>query len=690
MATWPVDERGICAVLTAVAGVLLVLRLGPRASRAAWLVVLAAGLANAVTLNLHQSNLININLVHHYLGAKYPFPYDSCYRLINAALERPQVVMRNLERPPAMLRVDVRSQRAYYIDLMRHEGVAFEPLAPLPDLRELAVESGAIAAESQRILSEYLPAEHIEDFRRDTRVAVEALTGRDITTDYGFNGSPFYAAVRHLDPTLHMSFGAATAYFNMIVQIAAVFLLAWIAGAALALGANERLAAAALLFASWDFVGWAMPGLVFAGMWLPVAAALLFFRRGRAAPAGGAVAWAGLIKLFPFALALPAASRLGRAVIRRGGDVRENTVPRWALGTLAWCAAAVVVLGVAAMLGGRSWADFLHKIAVQFQSKAYLLNSVSLSQWLFTFGIHNSTLPPVLSLLSLAALVAMFAKGASSDFAASLPRRSLVLLAATGWVAHTWFNYYAIAPLLLLPLIAQRNRIGAATAALGMAAAFALPEFDDPVLLARPALHALKVAPYVLIPAWLVVAELRRMEWSTTARRVALVVVSLAVVATAGEALRMRAIDRLDKAAGEYLDRGDAQSALDRYRKLVTLAPRNAMAHMNEAIALATAGQLDQAGAGFARAVELAPGSPVTRQNYGRWLLQAGKYAEAEEQLGAARNLSPADDRVLLYLSRALLEQNRRTEAAALLTRALELNPANRAVQNLLLDIDRR
>ncbi len=54
MANWPIDARGICVVLMAIGGVLLGLRLNPRASRTAWLV------GTSLNVNLKRSFLMSI------------------------------------------------------------------------------------------------------------------------------------------------------------------------------------------------------------------------------------------------------------------------------------------------------------------------------------------------------------------------------------------------------------------------------------------------------------------------------------------------------------------------------------------------------------------------------------------------------------------------------------------------------
>jgi Tfp pilus assembly protein PilF len=217
--------------------------------------------------------------------------------------------------------------------------------------------------------------------------------------------------------------------------------------------------------------------------------------------------------------------------------------------------------------------------------------------------------------------------------------------------------------------------------------AFVLPEFDDPYLLGHPPLFALKVAPYVLIPVWLVGIEFRKQEFGRTAKRLCIVAGVICCALTVGEIVRMRTIERLDRVGGEYLDRGEARDALGKYQRLVRLAPRNAMAHMNHGIALAMLERNPEAGAEFARAVELDPLSEHARQNYGRWLLNEGRLEEAVAELEAARRLAPFGEMILFDLALARVRLGHRDEASALLFRALELQPENRAVKNLLRDI---
>ena len=698
MTGWHIDNRIMCAVLTASCGILLALRINPRLERLLWILLLAAGINNTIKLNLVENNLVNTNLVQYYLGAKYSFPYSSFYKLINAAVGRPQVSMMDLDSPPEILRHDPREQRAYYIDLMRIEGVEFDSLAPLDQLQKRAEETGTIRSESQYILHKYLPADQVESFRSDTHLALlkgnaeqnMLKKGRDISWDYGFNGSPLYVLLRHIDPTIYKPFSRETAQLNLAWQILSVLLIAWITGRALELDTNGCLAIAVLIFSSWDFIGWTLGGLIFSGLWLPVSFALLAMRKRKYSPAGFAIAWAGLIKIFPFILLLPAIAQSARIFVNRLTGKNQIKASSWSFHILAWCALSSAVLASISMLSGHSWIDFLRKITVQFHSEGYLANSVSLSNALWTIGIYDSPLPRILSFAALAAIGAMFFSfcGKSEDFMDSLPRRSLLLLAVTGFFVQTWFSYYAMAPLFLLPLIAKKHRIGAAFSAAGMSMTFILPDFGNPLIYAGPEIHILKVAPYVIIPAWLIILECRQLEFTKKAKRIVSFVILTCILLTASEALRQWEIRRLYDKGEQYLDIGDYNSALQQYKKLVIFAPLNPMAQMNKSIALAKLNKNEEASAAFERAVSLLPENSVILRNYGHLLFSAGRLDEAAVKLEAAKNISPFDELILLELARVRLAQGKKTEAKVLLIRARELQPDNDAISALLLEAE--
>jgi tetratricopeptide (TPR) repeat protein len=662
----------------------LALRLRPRVSRVAWLVLLAAAIANALILNLHPVNLIHGNLVHYFLGAKYPIPYKNFYKAVHAALEKPQIGMRDLDDPDRFVRPEQNDQRAYYIDLMREAGVDFDPLVSLGALQDRARSAGVLQRESQRILRENLPAARIEDFRRDVRVADSGVIGHEISVDAGFNGSPFYTFVRHADPTLYRPLGRSTAWFNLALQVVGVFLLVWMMGKTFDLDINGRLAMAVLVFASWDFVGFAFPGLIFTGLWIPVAVSLYAVSRRAMAPAGAAIAWASLIKLFPFILLLPAAARLVRRGLYRRREGNPGGRTRLWFQLIVWCGAATCVLGLASILGGRSWYDFLDKIVIQFTSQGVAGNNVSFTKALSAIGISGSPLAAVFSVVSLITLTAMFLRGSDDECLRALPRRSLILIAAMGWVTHKWLNYYSIAALLLLPLLARRHRFGAPGAAVAMAFSFILPDFDDPLLRTHSILGILKVAPYVFVPALLVFLEFRSVGLSRWIRRTAVVACASLLLVTAGEAWRMHTIKTLKSSAYECLKRGETGRALEQYRRLVRLSPRDEVGYMGRSAAHAILGDVTSAINDFERSIRLDPENVHAHLNYARFLLKKGRIEEAARELEEARRLAPYDETVLFHLARARLEQENSAEAASLLVRARELNPGNEAIRGLL------
>lgn len=665
------------------AAVALALRLRPRVARVAWLFLLAAGMTNALILNLHAVNLIHPNLVHYFLGAKYPVPYPKFYEAVSAAMEKPQVGMRDLRNPSRFLYATPAGERAYYIDLMRGAGVEFDPLVPVQILRNQAISTGALRQQSRQTLDEQLGSK-AGDFRRDVRYAYSRSSGRDITRDAGFNGSPFYTLVRRADPTLYQPLGPSTAWFNLAWQTLSVLLIAWVMGKTLRLDIDGRIAMAALVFASWDFVGYAFPGLVFAGLWLPLALALSAIGRRALAPAGVAIAWAGLIKLFPFFLMLPAGMRVLRGAWMRVRKRESAVDPGPWLKMIIACVLAAAVLGLLSLLGGRSWGEYLDKIFAQFGPTGIAGNNVSVSRALHTLGISNSPLPLVFSAVSLVVLAAMFAREREKQVLAALPRRTLVLLAAIGWVSRQWLNYYSIAVLLLLPLLARRHRVGAPLAAAAMALSFVLPEFNDPLLHDYPVLAILKVAPYVVVPAWLVVLEFRSIGLTRATRRIAAVVAAALVLLTAAEAWRMHTIRRLEQAGYEYFNSDRPQQALRSYERLLRLSPRNDAAFMRRAVVKTVLGDVSGAEEDYLSAIRFNPENTDARRNYGQVLLQAGFVDAAAQQLEDASHFRPDDPGVLHDLARIRLRQGRASDAAALLMRARELDPVDPRIREQL------
>jgi tetratricopeptide (TPR) repeat protein len=674
------DHRLVCAALTAFAAAIVAIRPGLRAARALWLALWVAGALHILLLCLLGSSLPGSNLSHYYLGAKYPLPYAGFYRLIQAARDEPPIGIRDLEHPASRLGSDPRARRMYYIDLLRAQRVPFDALAPLDSLERIAERSGAVSRESEQLLRQTLPAARIAPFRHDVAVATAAANERPLTDDFGYNGSPFYAVVRHADPSLYFPLGRATAVLGIVWQILGAVLLVWIAGEALGLETHERMAAGALLFASADFAVYVAPGLVFNELWLPVALAALAVRRRRWAAAGVAIAFAGLIKLFPFVLLLPAGVELVRQQLRkRGGEISATAMRPARL--LTACALASAVFALASLVSGRTWMDFLRKVMIEFQAGANIVNSVSLTALLHTFLAPDSPLPILLAILALCVLSLLFVERRAEVLEEALARRMLVLISAVGWLSHSWLNYYALVPCLLFPWYARRHRIGTALAIVAMAAAFLRPGFGDAQLLSQPLYHPLKILPYLLIPAWMVVLELQAKLNSGRARRVVAIGAVAVVLAIAADAWRSQAIRGLTLEGRQRLNAGEADRALESYRRLGLLSPRNGDARMHEAIALATLGRMNEAVPVFVEATSLMHANPVAEANCGRALLLAGRADEATVHFNRALDLTPWDTNILELLAEARTAQGRRTVADSLLARAQELDPDDAGIK---------
>ncbi|HET6349698.1 MAG TPA: tetratricopeptide repeat protein [Candidatus Krumholzibacteria bacterium] len=674
MNDWVVGDRGACAVLLLAGSVLLALFSSRRDLRVAWAVLLVAALTNAALLSLRAGNLINNNNVQQYLGAKYIFPYADFQKLVNAARDEPQVAMRDLEHPMVILRADPRAQRAYFIDLLRDAQVPFDAYVPLDSLRARCIAAGVVRSEAERILSRGLTPDRIGPFRQDVHNAAQHLHWTDIRADYGFNGSPFSALLRHLDPTLHRPFGRGAAWFGLLWQVMGAAIVVWILRLTFEMNAGESLAAGALLFSSWDFVAYALPGLTFVGLWIPVAAAALAMRRGWPSAAGVAIAFAGLIKLFPFALLLVPVSTLAAAGWKRARHQAHSPADAghaWI--TIGSCVATVALFGFLSTLGGRSWSDFVAKITAQFGPGSFILNGVSASHMLRTLDVVD--LRPALA-------VALLAAGIMGVLAVSGHERrdqawlAWLIVVSTGFLAHMWLNYYAIAPLLLFPVMVREHRVGAAVAAASIALSTLLPDFDNTAIRSS-GLRALKLAPYLAVPAWMLAVETRKRIQTGAARVSLAVVTAIVLLSVTGVALRTYDLHRAERNADAMLDAGNAPDAVGAYAHLLRRQPANAPVEMNLAVALAQCGRMTDAGAHFVRAAELAPADPIILQNYAMWLQRSGNRDAAVKEYRRLCTLVPWDDTAHAELAWLQFERGETADAASLAQRARELRPDN-------------
>jgi len=656
---------------------LLVMR-PPRRPLRAWGVVAIVGLVYALGLNLQPANFPNSNFLHYYMGAKYPVPYNETYRVLLAGQDRPQVGMRDLRDPVHLERESVVEQRAYYLGLLRHAPAGFDPLASLDSLAARARDSGALAAEAESILAAHVPGPRREAFRRDAHVVAMASQGPRVTVDYGYNGSPFYGWLRQADPMLHRPLDPAAGVEQLLWQLLGVVLVAQLVGGALGYSPMERLAAATLCLVSMDFASFALPGLIFTEVWVPVAIAAWAAARRRWVLAGAAIAVAGLVKLFPVALLLAVGVPLVRSFLPASRGEDRAAPRRRALELGAGFVLTTVVFGALSSGSGRNWMEFAGKISVEFHSQLNMANNVSLAALLISGGVSDTSLLLVAAAGAAGlAVAAMFWGREDERFVDALPRRMLVLSLATGLLARSWLNYYVVIPFLLVPWVARRRPRAAAAILLAMAAVYALPPYEAPAVLGHPGLHVAKLLPFVAVPAWFVWREVRSLRGAGRLARVALAVLA---VATGLEAWRQTTRLELQRSGVALLEAGDPRTALERFDRAQRLDPSDAWVRRKRAIALASLGRLEAALPEFARAAEQAPGDAAALADHARALFLAGRTGLAASQLERALALAPDDVQVLYVLAEVRVAQARSEEAMALLLRARELAPEEPAI----------
>ena len=685
----------VCAAQTCVLAVLVLA--GARAARvytAVCLLVVITGLGNILWLS--GKRVSHSNQAHYYVGSKYPLSYFGFYRVIAAAREEPQLGYRDLTSPNRMLREDPRAQRLYYLDLLAEAGLpAGEDEEELEGLAERCREEGLIRREAEAILAEAMPAERIASLQSDL------ARSRLDTDDMGFNASPFYVLGRHLDPTLYFPFGSAVFVVNLAAQLGALVLMALLCCEILDWTRRDVLFFLALAMASWDYVGWALNGLVTAGWMLPVLVALWGYRRRRAWIAGPAIAWAGLIKLFPLLLTLPMLILLARwcayhmPALRRAGAPPSPPEPLrraagFALRTLVLCTVSLLVLGGLSRFSGYAWPEFLDKIAIQFQHAEYTGNGVGLSHLFLSLGVPKGRSPAVAQLLVLLAAGWMFWTQPAERPVARLAPTTLVLIACMVWLSQTWLNYYAVIALFLLPGLTRTHARWGAAMLLLYVVTYSLHDFGRLYPGAVAVLSLAKVAVYLTLPLLALIDELRRahaaaresgagdrvgdllLRYGPAAAGVGAGLAALAILAEVTqshlatawymEAQALQAQDRL----------GDTERL---YRKTLRLMPGNAQARFNLAYVLDAQGRLDEAAGVYQRALEQDPDLTSARVNLAILRMQSSRPADALPLLREAVEQVPYDASTQFLLGQALQATDQPRKARARYREALRIQP---------------
>lgn len=673
------ESRLICAALTAIIFLLVLAHPRPARFRTVILgLIIAIGLAN-VFLLIHK-RLIHSNLTHYYLGAKYDVSYFDFYKVATAVRGNPQVKYRDLHEPDKIFRSDPREQRLYYMALLRQDSISFPESSTLEQLAETCRSGGLLDKEAAAILEQDLKPDRTTELRNDL-----AWLKFDVD-DFGFNGSPLYALIRQLDPSLHRLFGPAVCLINLAWQWVALFFMAFLASRIFQWSREDALLVVALLLASWDYSGWALNGLVAAGWMLPVMISLWGFYRRSPALAGFGIAWAGLIKLFPFALLLP----LGVIVIRQILSRQITPAGKEAMKTIAACAVSTAALVAISSLTDRSWTEFFQKISIQFQESSYSPNSVGVSNIFLTLGLKKSLSIILPQATVFFALLWILWMRKEEDLQKRLPAVSLVLLVSMAWLTRTWLNYYAIIGFFLIPGLLRRNR----RAAIFLLALFTLggflPEFGSAYRDPFTFLPIVKILGYLILPLVAMAMEIkdikqvqdsaagrdRLSQWLFGRGQLILSVgTALSVVFICAEIYRVNSASTNLKAGRELYQEGAVSEARMFFEEAVKHAPRNAAARIELAQAMADLRDFEGALAQYRKAVELDPAFAPTRCRLGVLLVQSGKKEEALAQFQEAARLMPYEETIQFNYGSALLSIGQKDEAAAHFKIALDIKP---------------
>lgn len=673
------ESRYVCALLALIL-MWLVWRPPASARRRTLLyaLLILVGVANALMLT--HRRIAHSNLGHYYLGAKYPCSYFDFYSLVTAAREDPQINFRNLREPDRMIRADVREQRLYYLDLLDNAALPPPAATGTDALREHCTDNGLFAAESKALLESAFSPARAAALREDLN-----RVGLDID-DQGFNGSPFYALVRRLDPTLYRPFSGAVFWVNLAWQFAALCGIALLCRRALGWTVGNTVLAAALVLTSWDYIGWSLNGLVTAGWILPVAVALWGYSTRRPLVAGLAIAWGGLLKLFPFVLTMPLFVMLAQAVMRR----RRSPDTAFALQTLGACAASTLMLALLASATGLSWAGFFEKIHIQFSRAHYTGNGVGLSHLLLSLGMPKCVGLLLSQLTALFCVGWMFWGNGNDTPGPILARRSLILLACTVWLSSKWLNYYSIVGVLLIPGLLRRKHSAAVLLLAASALSQALPEFSRLYPGFSAILSLVKVLPHLAIPATALVIEIydtaqaiprgpARASMTAWLRRYGATVAATAILATCtvlcAEVCLHHTVGSLVHSGTILLRQGRADEALAPLLRAQRLAPRNPAVHFHAALAQEARGETREAMNQYARALALDPHLTRVRANLGILQSRAGRLDEAITTLSACVRAVPHDESFRYNLGVALFSSGRTREAAEQFEAALHINP---------------
>jgi protein O-GlcNAc transferase len=121
--------------------------------------------------------------------------------------------------------------------------------------------------------------------------------------------------------------------------------------------------------------------------------------------------------------------------------------------------------------------------------------------------------------------------------------------------------------------------------------------------------------------------------------------------------------------------RGDFDSAIREYAKVVELRPDLAEAYNNLGVAQKRKGELDKAAASFNKALARRPDYSAALSNRGWIFAEQNQWTEARQDFERALSLNPADDGALYGLSQSLREARDYAGAQKALSRLISRSP---------------
>jgi tetratricopeptide (TPR) repeat protein len=154
-------------------------------------------------------------------------------------------------------------------------------------------------------------------------------------------------------------------------------------------------------------------------------------------------------------------------------------------------------------------------------------------------------------------------------------------------------------------------------------------------------------------------------------RPVSILLIALALRGAAAQTGKPATLNEAD----EYLRKGvaaqqqnDLNTAIDNYRKALTIDPKLAEARANLGAALSAAGQFDAAIAEDTKALESAPDKTGVRMNLGLAYYKKGDIEGAHAAFAAVHTARPQDVAAAVLLGYTDIKLNKSSEAAAMLT----------------------